>query len=127
MTAIISPSVQLFSYGTLQDKQVQLASFGRELAGRPDSMPGYVLMLVAITDPRVVETSGKTHHPIARASTNLNDEVRGMVFEITPEELDHADQYEVADYKRIAVTLKSGLLAWAYVEARRPEVHYNAS
>ncbi|MEP6830570.1 MAG: gamma-glutamylcyclotransferase, partial [Rhizomicrobium sp.] len=28
-----------------------------------------------------------------------------------------ADRYEVADYKRVAVRLKSGLDAWAYVKA----------
>jgi hypothetical protein len=49
-----------------------------------------------------------------------------MIFEITPAELDHADKYEVADHKRISVTLKSGLVAWAYVEARCPEARSNA-
>ena len=33
--------VLLFSYGTLQDKAVQLANFGRELNGQADRMPGY--------------------------------------------------------------------------------------
>ena len=28
-----------------------------------------------------------------------------------------ADRYEVADYKRIAVRLKSGIEAWVYVSA----------
>jgi hypothetical protein len=32
----LSAAVLLFSYGTLQDKAVQLANFGRELAGSPD-------------------------------------------------------------------------------------------
>ena len=40
-----------------------------------------------------------------------------MAFEITPAELAAADQYEVADYKRIAVTLLSGRAAWVYVKA----------
>lgn len=35
--------VLLFSYGTLQDKAVQLANFGRELNGQADRMPGYRL------------------------------------------------------------------------------------
>jgi hypothetical protein len=39
------------------------------------------------------------------------------VFRITPEELAAADRYEVSDYKRIEVTLKSGLVAWVYVKA----------
>jgi hypothetical protein len=45
------------------------------------------------------------------------DEVEGLVFEITADELASADRYEVNDYKRIAVTLKSGLEAFAYVKA----------
>jgi hypothetical protein len=28
-----------------------------------------------------------------------------------------ADQYEIADYKRVEVILRSGLRAWVYVEA----------
>jgi gamma-glutamylcyclotransferase (GGCT)/AIG2-like uncharacterized protein YtfP len=109
--------VLLFSYGTLQDKNVQLASFGRELQGRVDAIPGYSQTLIAITDPQVVATSGKTHHPIVQPSANPADEVAGMVFEITAQELTAADEYEVADYKRISVTLKSGVQAWVYVRA----------
>lgn len=122
MAAVTEPPVLLFSYGTLQDKHVQLTTFGRELAGQPDAMLGYVLMLVAITDPQVVETSGKTHHPIVQSSANSNDEVPGMVFEITAQELARADKYEVTEYKRIAVTLKSGLLAWVYVQAQETKI-----
>jgi hypothetical protein len=36
---------------------------------------------------------------------------------ITEEELAAADAYEVADYKRVSVTLASGLTAWVYVQA----------
>jgi gamma-glutamylcyclotransferase (GGCT)/AIG2-like uncharacterized protein YtfP len=109
--------VYLFSYGTLRDSNVQIENFGRELAGRPDAMIGYLQTLVEITDPQVVATSGKTHHPIVHPSSNPEDEVSGMVFEITEVELARADAYEVSDYKRISVTLKSGLQAWVYVRA----------
>ncbi|RZJ42033.1 MAG: gamma-glutamylcyclotransferase, partial [Brevundimonas sp.] len=33
--------VGLFSYGTLQDPNVQQANFGRLLEGSPDRLPGY--------------------------------------------------------------------------------------
>src|SRR6478672_6790091 len=56
----------LFSYGTLQQSNVQLATFGRELPGTPDSLVGYEQSMVPINDPEVVRTSGKTHHPIVR-------------------------------------------------------------
>ncbi|ACC72838.1 gamma-glutamylcyclotransferase family protein [Paraburkholderia phymatum] len=112
-----TPIVHLFSYGTLQDRNVQISSFGRELAGHADALPGYALTLLAIADPKVVEISGKTHHPVVRPSGNPADEVAGTVFEITPEELTAADEYEVADYKRVLVTLKSGIDAWVYIAA----------
>jgi len=96
---------------------VQLANFGRELAGSSDALPGYSTSLLAIRDQVVLEKSGKTHHAIAEPSGNLSDQVPGMVFRITPEELMAADRYEVSDYRRVQVTLRSGLRAWAYVRA----------
>lgn len=110
-------TVLLFSYGTLQDKAVQLASFGRELTGRPDALPGFAQTLVAIADPEVVALSGKSHHPIVAPSANPAEEVAGTVFEITDAELAAADRYEVADYRRVSVRLKSGVQAWVYVRA----------
>ncbi|MDD1012499.1 gamma-glutamylcyclotransferase family protein [Pseudomonas rubra] len=105
----------LFSYGTLQDKAVQLANFGRELVGQTDQMLGYSQAWVEITDPQVLATSGKTHHPIISPSNNADDSVAGMVFQISEAELAAADAYEVSDYKRVAVPLASGLTAWVYV------------
>jgi len=40
-----------------------------------------------------------------------------MVFEISADELNHSDEYEVNDYKRILGNLKSGKKAWVYVSA----------
>ena len=54
--------VWLFSYGTLQQEDVQLATFGRRLEGRVDALPGYATSLLEIRDAEVVKTSGKTHH-----------------------------------------------------------------
>ena len=108
----------LFSYGTLRQDDVQRATFGRLLAGHADVLPGYAQDLVAIDDPQVVATSGKTHHPIVKHSGAAADRVVGTVFEITDAELTQADAYEVAAYRRVAVTLASGLAAWVYVDAR---------
>lgn len=107
----------LFSYGTLQNEAVQLSSFGRRLDGAPDVMPGYRQSMVEITDPAVLATSGARFHPIVEPSPNPADEVAGMVFQVTPTELAAADAYEVADYVRVLVRLKSGLDAWVYVRA----------
>jgi gamma-glutamylcyclotransferase (GGCT)/AIG2-like uncharacterized protein YtfP len=109
--------VLLFSYGTLQDKAVQLANFGREMKGEADQMLGYAQSWVEITDAQVLAASGKTHHPIITFSGNAEDRVQGTVFQITDQELVAADAYEVADYKRVSVSLASGLTAWVYVQA----------
>ena len=108
--------IHLFSYGTLQQESVQRASFGRLLKGAPDALPGWRREMVEITAPDVLAQSGERFHPIL-VPGQASDEVAGMVFEITEEELASADRYEVADYKRIAARLKSGIEAWVYVKA----------
>ncbi len=47
-------SQYLFSYGTLQSSEVQLALFGRELNGAADELPGYRKLEVEIDDERFV-------------------------------------------------------------------------
>ncbi|MFZ9754248.1 MAG: gamma-glutamylcyclotransferase family protein [Cyanobium sp.] len=107
----------LFSYGTLQQKDVQRSTFGRELAGAPDSLVGYVIAQVRIVNPDVVKTSGKDSHPIARQTGAFNHRIPGTVFELTEEELHRADRYEVDAYRRVETVLASGKSAWVYVEA----------
>jgi gamma-glutamylcyclotransferase (GGCT)/AIG2-like uncharacterized protein YtfP len=113
-------SERLFSYGTLQLEQVQIATFGRKLDAQSDDMPGFSLTMLKIEDPQVVATSGKTHHPVVAWTGNPADRVSGAVFAITPEELAQADEYEVAAYRRDLVTLASGMKAWVYVDASSP-------
>src|SRR3974377_1363290 len=84
----------LFSYGTLQQSNVQLATFGRLLQGRQDELPGFELSLVRIEDPQVIATSGKTHHANVAKSGNDKSRVSGTVFEITAADLSAADEYE---------------------------------
>ncbi|BBZ48417.1 gamma-glutamylcyclotransferase [Mycobacterium heidelbergense] len=107
----------LFSYGTLRQPEVQRATFGRELDGHLDAIVGYDLDYVTITDPHVVATSGSDRHPILRPSDRADAHVDGTVFAISEAELAAADQYEVDDYRRIAVPLRSGATAWVYVFA----------
>lgn len=107
----------LFSYGTLRQRHVQLTTFGRELEGRPDAIVGYALEWVTITDPDVIAASGSNRHPILKPSAGTHAAVDGMVFEITEAELVAADEYEVDDYQRVAVPLRSGDTAWVYVFA----------
>lgn len=107
----------LFSYGTLRQREVQLTTFGRELDGHDDAIIGYDLDYVTITDPHVIATSGSDRHPILRRSDAHDAYVNGSVFAISVAELAAADDYEVDDYARIAVPLRSGPQAWVYVFA----------
>ncbi|AYN01960.1 gamma-glutamylcyclotransferase family protein [Chryseobacterium sp. 3008163] len=105
----------LFSYGTLQKEQVQLETFGRILKGKHDILIGYRLKMLEITDPEVLRKSNQKYHPILEFSGNTEDEVEGVLFEVSDEEIFKADEYEVDDYKRIETVFKSGKKGFIYV------------
>jgi len=107
--------VWLFAYGTLQQGNVQLALFGRTLEGRADVLSGYAITPLVITDPDVIATSGSALHTVARETGDPRDEVPGTALRISAAELGAADAYEVADVRRVAVLLRSGLAAFVYV------------
>jgi hypothetical protein len=111
----VTNDVALFSYGTLQLPAVQRATFGRLLEGRPDSLPGYVLAPLPISDPEVVRLSGSPVHSIARRTGRAEDAIPGVVFLISRAELDRADAYEVDAYGRAEAILASGTSAFVYV------------
>src|SRR5260221_8183824 len=110
-------AVMLFSYGTLQQREVQLATYGRPLPGKPDVLCGFQLAPLAISDPNVVALSGKAVHTIARRTDNPSDRIEGMLFELSEAELEATDAYEVDAYARTEVTLESGRTAWVYAGA----------
>lgn len=107
---------RLFSYGTLQQESVQLANFGRRLNGRADVLMGWRLSTVQIIDPEVLVQSGLSVHKIL-VPGKLSDEIDGVVFEITSEELKAADGYETEAYRRVKLRLRSGIETWVYVAA----------
>jgi hypothetical protein len=108
----------IFSYGSLQQPDVQVSTFGRRLDGRRDELPGYEPSLVGIDDPLVVATLGRTHHANIIRTAMVDSRVPGTAFEITDAELARVDEYERAFmYERVAVVLASGAEAWVYVDA----------
>jgi hypothetical protein len=113
----------LFSYGTLQQEDVQLSTFGRRLDGQRDELPEFEPSAVPIDDPRTRASTGKTHHANVTFNGNPASRVPGMVFEITDAELARVDAYEaVFLYERVTALLTSGRPAWVYVHAdRAPE------
>jgi gamma-glutamylcyclotransferase (GGCT)/AIG2-like uncharacterized protein YtfP len=109
----------LFSYGTLQQEDVQLSLFGRRLQGDRDELPGVERSSVRIEDPQVVAASGETHYANVAFNGRSDSRVSGTLFEISDAELAAADRYErSAAYERVAATLASGKQAWVYFCAR---------
>ncbi len=107
---------RVFAYGTLRQENVQTALFGRPVVTVDDTLPGYRLDWLTITDPEVIATSGSDRHPILRPGSP-SDVVPGAYLELNDYDLARADDYEVDDYVRTAVTLGSGTSAWVYLAA----------
>lgn len=106
---------RLFSYGTLLLPRVQLDVFGRRIVSSEDVLAGYHVRHTEIEDTRVVALSGLGTHPVLHRTGNRNDKVSGRVLELTLDELDAADEYEVSLYTRARAVLASGREAWVYV------------
>ena len=118
----------LFSYGTLQQPVVQIATFGRILAGRPDLLRGFAPASVPIVDPARARAVGRSHHANAVRTTRDDDRVSGTVLEVTDAELAAADCYEIVDgYSRMLVPLASGVEAWIYVHAENADANRTSS
>jgi gamma-glutamylcyclotransferase (GGCT)/AIG2-like uncharacterized protein YtfP len=108
----------LFSYGTLQREEVQVATFGRRLQGEKDLLLGYEPSLVKIPDAAVAARLGRTHHDNVTATGDEWSTVQGTVFEMTDDELAKTDRFEAEfAYYRINGSLASGKEAWVYVHS----------
>ena len=104
----------VFSYGSLQHEDVQVATFERPLRGQPDELVGF-------------ERCDTPQHANVTFNGRNDSRVSGTVFEITDAELARADRYEERDaYTRIATVLAArdsarySILAseWPAVKAR---------
>ena len=96
----------LFTYGTLQDLQVQEYIFGRTLEGKSDFLLGFKRFENAVYD----------RYPLVIQTQNVEDKVEGMVYEVSVDDLKKADIYETSAYKRERFQLESGTVAWLYIE-----------
>jgi len=102
----------LFSYGTLQQEDVQTSTFGRRLQGQQDELPQF--------EPSQVPAAGGGFHANVTFNGRSDSCVKGTVFEISDADLAAADRFEeTAAYIRIAVTLASGRQTWVYVSRSR--------
>lgn len=103
----------LFSYGTFRLESVQIATFGRILDGAPDVLDGWREFWVTIRDTEVLRRSNRARHPILAPGDG--PPIAGEVFTLTESELAQADAYEVEDYVRVELALRSGRWAFVYV------------
>ncbi|RIV48536.1 gamma-glutamylcyclotransferase [Flagellimonas taeanensis] len=103
-----SPSTleYLFTYGTLQEKQVQQDVFGHLVEGHPDALLGFKKM----------ENAVYGQYPLVMRTADAKDKVKGTVYKVTITDLEKADVYESNAYKRVKFPLESGLEAWVYIE-----------
>ncbi len=100
---------RVFSYGSLQQPQVQVATFGRVLEGSLDHLAGFERINLQRGDKQLAS--------LVR-SGSPQSQIHGMVFEISEAELAIADAYEATDaYSRIPVVLGSDMQAWVYIDA----------
>jgi hypothetical protein len=107
----------LFSYGTLQQPTVQLATFGRLLDGHVDELVGFEQGLFTVEDPVFVANGGTAQHQMVRPNGRSDSRVAGIVFEVSDAELEQSDAYEPAGYTRISTVLASGKVARVYAGA----------
>ncbi len=107
-------SYLLFAYGTLQDELVQEQVFGRRLVGNRDSLSGYIISSIELSD-------GSTSHryPAALGTGLHTDVIQGIAFAVSPNELKLADAYETEAYCRKQVRLGSGKISWVYIKHRQ--------
>jgi hypothetical protein len=89
------------------------------LAGKPDVLIGYRLMMTQVRDLNFVAANGATQRNV-EFTGNPEDSVQGVVFSVTIKELEQSDAYEPADYQRVRVELRSGERAWVYLQIRQP-------
>jgi len=111
----------LFAYGTLQQEDTQVSTFGRVLAGAKDEVPAFERVAIVLDDPKIIAATGRSDHVNAVHSGNPASRVQGTALEVTDAELASADGYErLASYARICVKLASGKDAWMYVSQSPP-------
>ena len=103
---------KLFSYGTLRSKQIQMELFNKVLTGTKDQLLNHKLKSLQIE-----EEFGMADYVVAVPTEDTTDPIHGIVYNISPSDLAKIDIFESNAYKRVEVTLKSGIVAWIYIES----------
>jgi gamma-glutamylcyclotransferase (GGCT)/AIG2-like uncharacterized protein YtfP len=101
---LASATEYLFTYGTLQDEEVQKMIFSRTLKGTKDALYNHIM---------AAEMVGGLY-PTVSPSEAKEDQVTGYLYVISTDELKRVDVYEGDAYFRKKVLLASGIEAWVY-------------
>lgn len=99
---------KLFVYGTLLDPHIQKKVFSRQIEGSYDNLIGYRKIHRQFSDgiyPDLIE--------------DCNSVVKGMVFQITDEDLKKCDLYEGEEYEKLTIKLESGESAEIYIGKKK--------
>ncbi len=96
----------MFTYGTLQDPQVQLYVFDKILEGDVDFLLGFKWYKNAVYG----------RYPLVKPTSNPKEMVKGVAYKVTKADLLRCDVYETSAYQRKKFILKSGKEAWVYIE-----------
>ncbi|MEC7783124.1 MAG: gamma-glutamylcyclotransferase family protein [Bacteroidota bacterium] len=102
--------IAVFSYGTLQNPEVQMELYQRVLEGQSERLSGYVLESINLPD----SSFNYITYPIAKPTGNPQDSVEGFVFYLSEHELKITDTYESEAYARVQIKLDSGIEAIVY-------------
>ena len=94
----------LFVYGTLIDDETRKNILKRSVSGTPTILDGYDLKEIIIENES---------YPAAEKRSGCL--IKGLLIEITSEELEELDVYETDAYKRREVELTNGKKAWVYI------------
>jgi gamma-glutamylcyclotransferase (GGCT)/AIG2-like uncharacterized protein YtfP len=65
---------------------------------------------------QIEEEFGMADYVVAVPTNEVSDPIHGIVFNILATDLAKVDIFESNAYKRVQVTLKSGTVAWVYIE-----------
>lgn len=81
-----------------------------------DQLLGFARAIIDIQDAAFAAANGAAH-AIVQFTGPVDDRVDGTVLELTDAELERADAYEPAGYRRVDAAFASGRRGWVYAEA----------
>ena len=96
--------LNMFVYGSLLDAKLRLNVLGHSIEGKSDILEDYIV---------------DTHSVLTAYPTIIKLEggfVNGKIFKVNKSDIENLDSYESLYYKKVEVTLKSGVMSLVYIE-----------